>query len=49
MDFLQNFVKARKDRGCFCCCAVYGGFGKWEEKGGFLSRENREWLKLDMW
>ena len=20
-----------------------------EEKGGFLSRENREWLKLDMW
>ena len=44
---MLNFVK--KLLRVFVAVRFMGDLESAEEKGGFLSRENREWLKLDMW
>ena len=48
-SMVELFAECKEMTACFCCCEVYGGFGKCGGKGRILKQENREWLKLDMW
>ena len=49
MGFFAGFCKGKKSRCVFVVVRFMGDLESAEEKGGFLSRENREWLNLDMW
>ena len=48
-DFFAGFCEGKKSRCVFVVVRFMGDLESAEEKGGFLSRENREWLNLDMW